>query len=312
MCPGRHRAAGQPAHGRGRRGRRRSQPGTAARIFTGAPVPAGRRRGGHAGALRGRSTARCAFDVVPEPGHRDPPPRRGRARRAAVVLPAGSLLTPQALGLAASVGAADAGGDASPAGGAVLHRRRTRDAGRAAARPAPSTTPTASRCAALIQALGCECTDLGIVPDRLDATRDALRRGGARPRPDRHQRRRLGGRGGSPAPGRAGRRAARPLADRHQARQAAGFRQRAAQRRRRQPGSSACRATRCRASSPSCWPCGRCCCRLQGADAPPAGAAEDARRLRLARPTAAASSCACAATPTAGSTWFAQPGLRAC
>jgi molybdopterin molybdotransferase len=29
---------------------------------------------------------------------------------------------------------------------------------------------------ALIQALGCECTDLGIVPDRLDATRDALRR----------------------------------------------------------------------------------------------------------------------------------------
>jgi molybdopterin molybdotransferase len=29
---------------------------------------------------------------------------------------------------------------------------------------------------ALIQALGCDCTDLGIVPDRLDATRDALRR----------------------------------------------------------------------------------------------------------------------------------------
>ncbi|MBX9793511.1 MAG: molybdopterin molybdotransferase MoeA, partial [Burkholderiaceae bacterium] len=29
---------------------------------------------------------------------------------------------------------------------------------------------------ALVQALGCECTDFGIVPDRLDATRDALRR----------------------------------------------------------------------------------------------------------------------------------------
>jgi len=28
----------------------------------------------------------------------------------------------------------------------------------------------------LIEALGCECVDLGIVPDRLDATRDALRR----------------------------------------------------------------------------------------------------------------------------------------
>jgi len=27
-----------------------------------------------------------------------------------------------------------------------------------------------------VQALGCECSDLGIVPDRLDATRDALRR----------------------------------------------------------------------------------------------------------------------------------------
>jgi molybdopterin molybdotransferase len=28
----------------------------------------------------------------------------------------------------------------------------------------------------LIESLGCECVDLGIVPDRLDATRDALRR----------------------------------------------------------------------------------------------------------------------------------------
>jgi molybdopterin molybdotransferase len=28
----------------------------------------------------------------------------------------------------------------------------------------------------LVQALGCDCTDLGIVPDRLDATREALRR----------------------------------------------------------------------------------------------------------------------------------------
>ena len=32
---------------------------------------------------------------------------------------------------------------------------------------------------ALIEQFGCECTDLGIVPDRLDATRDALRRAAA-------------------------------------------------------------------------------------------------------------------------------------
>jgi molybdopterin molybdotransferase len=31
----------------------------------------------------------------------------------------------------------------------------------------------------LIEGLGCECVDLGIVPDRLDATRDALRRAAA-------------------------------------------------------------------------------------------------------------------------------------
>jgi len=41
--------------------------------------------------------------------------------------------------------------------------------------PAPSTTATVFFLKALLQRLGCEVSDLGIVPDRRDATLDALR-----------------------------------------------------------------------------------------------------------------------------------------
>ena len=91
------------------------------------------------------------------------------------MLPAGVRLTPQALGLAATVGAA------------TLHvTRRPRVAlfsnGDELVMPGEPLKPGAIYNSnrfllrAAIQALGCECTDLGIVPDRLDATREALRR----------------------------------------------------------------------------------------------------------------------------------------
>ena len=103
---------------------------------------------------------------------------------------------------------------------------------------------------ALLEGMGCEVRDLGTVPDNLDATRDALRRaaadndlivtsGGVSVGEEDHVK---------PAVEAEGR--ARHVEDRHQAGQAAGLR-RSAQAPMARPGSSACRATRCRLSSPS-------------------------------------------------------------
>jgi molybdopterin molybdotransferase len=95
-------------------------------------------------------------------------------QRDSVVLEAGARLTPQALGLAASVGAAQ-----------LRVARRPRVAlfstGDELMMPGEPLKPGAIynsnrfMLRGLIQALGGECTDLGIVPDRLDATRAALR-----------------------------------------------------------------------------------------------------------------------------------------
>jgi molybdopterin molybdotransferase len=153
------------------------QPGTAARIFTGAQVPPG----ADAIVMQEQCEAQgdqVRIDTVPQPGQWIR--RRGEdVQRGAEVLPRGARLTPQALGLAASVGAA-----------ALKVARRPRVAlfstGDELVMPGdtpPERMPPGAiynsnrfTLRGLIQALGCECNDLGIVPDRLDATRDALRR----------------------------------------------------------------------------------------------------------------------------------------
>ena len=148
------------------------QAGTAARIFTGAQVPAGADAvvmqeqceavdGGvriNTIPMPGQWVRRCAEDVA----------------AGAKVLTRGTRMTPQALGLAASVGAAT-----------LRLARRPRVAlfstGDELLMPGEPLKPGAIynsnrfTLRGLIQALGCECTDLGIVPDRLDATRQALR-----------------------------------------------------------------------------------------------------------------------------------------
>jgi len=158
-------------------------PGTAARIFTGAQVPPGADAvvmqeqceaiadpaGTGLGRVRVKTLAQAGQWVR----------LRGEdVQRGAVVLKAGTRLTPQALGMAASVGAATLTvlrrprvavfstgdelvmpGDPLPAGGIYNSNRFT--------------------LRGLLQAAGCEAIDLGIVPDRLDATRDALRRAAA-------------------------------------------------------------------------------------------------------------------------------------
>lgn len=148
-------------------------PGSAARIFTGAQLPAG----ADAVVMQEQCSVDgdgVRVDTVPEPGQWIR--RRGEdVRQGAVVLPAGTKLTPQALGLAASVGAAT-----------LQVSRRPRVAlfstGDELVMPGEPLKPGAIynsnryTLRGLVQAAGCECTDLGIVPDRLDATREALRR----------------------------------------------------------------------------------------------------------------------------------------
>lgn len=157
--------------------------GTAARIFTGAQVPAGADAvvmqeqceaiaPGPAGGL-----GQVRVHTLPEPGRWIR--RRGEdVRRDAVVLHAGMRLTAPAMGLAASVGAAQL---------QVWRRPRVAlfSTGDELAMPGEALKPGAIynsnrfTLRGLLQAAGCEVADLGIVPDRLDATRDALRRGAA-------------------------------------------------------------------------------------------------------------------------------------
>ncbi|WIT11497.1 molybdopterin molybdotransferase MoeA [Paucibacter sediminis] len=153
------------------------EPGTAARIFTGAQIPLGadavvmQEQCEAVAAAAGLGQVRIHAEVRPGQWIR----RRGEDVQAgAVVLPAGARLNAASLGLAASVGAAT-----------LTLARRPRVAlfstGDELQMPGELLKPGAIynsnrfTLTALLQGLGCEVVDLGIVPDRLDATRAALR-----------------------------------------------------------------------------------------------------------------------------------------
>jgi molybdopterin molybdotransferase len=154
------------------------RPGTAARIFTGALVPEG------ADAVVMQEQCEAAdegravrVNTLPQAGLAIR--RRGEdVADGAVVLTAGQRLSPQALGLAASVGV-----------GELPVWRRPRVAilctGDELAMPGEPLKPGALynsnryTLRALAEAAGCAVTDLGNVPDRLDATRAALRQAAA-------------------------------------------------------------------------------------------------------------------------------------
>ena len=148
-------------------------PGTAARIFTGAPLPAGadtvvmqelcEQDGDH-----------VLINTVPTLG--EAVRRRGQDISVGEqVLPAGVRLTPQALALAASVGAAQL---------PVYRRLKVAvfSTGNELVMPGEPLPPGAIYNSnrfllrALLADLGCEVEDFGIVPDRLDLTREVLRR----------------------------------------------------------------------------------------------------------------------------------------
>ena len=147
-------------------------PGTAARIFTGALIPEG------ADAVVMQEQCEATETVVtvrhaPKPGE--------WIRRAgeditngSIILPAGTRLRSQELGLAASVGLAQ-----------LPVRRKLKVAvfftGDELTMPgeplAPGAIYNSNRFTlrALLENLGCEISDFGIVPDSLDATRAVLR-----------------------------------------------------------------------------------------------------------------------------------------
>jgi molybdopterin molybdotransferase len=155
-------------------------PGTAARIFTGGWVPPGAdavvmqeqcealATGTDAGSL-----GSVRVNVAPSPGQWIR--RQGEdVVQGAAVLTRGQRLTPQALGLAASVGAGQL---------TVLRKPRavlfsTGDELMMPGEPLrPGAIYNSNRFTlrALLVAAGCEVTDLGIVEDKLEATRAALR-----------------------------------------------------------------------------------------------------------------------------------------
>ena len=149
--------------------------GTAARIFTGAPVPPG------ADAVvmqedclvEGQAD-QVTINIAPTLGQWIR--RRGEDLTAGkTCLTAGTCLRPQELGVAASAG--------------LTHlnvKRRVKVAafftGDELALPGESLKPggiynsNRDTLLACLKSLGCDATDLGIVPDRLDATRAALRK----------------------------------------------------------------------------------------------------------------------------------------
>lgn len=148
-------------------------PGTAARIFTGAPLPPS-------------ADTVVMQELCEHDGEHvviNTVPRAGEAVRRMgediavgdLILPAGERLTPQAVALAASVGLAQL---------PVLRRVRVAmfSTGSELVMPGEPLPPggiyNSNRymLRALLAALGCEIEDFGIVPDRLDATREVLRR----------------------------------------------------------------------------------------------------------------------------------------
>jgi molybdopterin molybdotransferase len=149
------------------------EPGSAARIFTGAPIPAG------ADAVVMQEHARLDGETVhltkkPSPGDWI---RRSASdiARGAEILAAGRRLAPQDTGLAASVGIGTLPvfrrlklglfftGDELVMPGEPLAPGRIYNSNRFTLR-------------GLSEVLGCETRDYGIVPDSLDATREVLRR----------------------------------------------------------------------------------------------------------------------------------------
>lgn len=155
-------------------------PGTAARIFTGAQVPAGADvvvMQEHCEAVPGPGLGQVRVNELPAPGAAIR--RQGEdVQRGHVVLRAGHRMDAAAIGLAATVGMATLEVAARP-------RVALFSTGDELVMPGEPLPPGAIynsnrfMLGALLRGQGCVVTDLGNVPDKLDATRAMLREAAA-------------------------------------------------------------------------------------------------------------------------------------
>ncbi len=146
--------------------------GEAARIFTGAPIPPG------ADAVVMQEQCRVEggevlVDHMPRVGEWIRP-RGFDVRAGSVVLRRGQRLRPQDLGQAASVGVAALQVAARPRVALLCTGDELAQPGQAL-RPGGVYNSNRSMLRAMLEALGCEVSDLGQVADTLQATREALR-----------------------------------------------------------------------------------------------------------------------------------------
>jgi molybdopterin molybdotransferase len=157
------------------------QPGTAARIFTGAPVPEG------ADAIVMQEDTEAAEDnhvrILRVPAAGQWIRRSGEdVRRGDVVLQKGERLTPPACGLAASIGLKSLPVTARPRVALFSTGDELVMPGEVAPEAMkPGAIYNSNRffLSALLRRLECEVSDYGIVPDRRDATVAALKHAGA-------------------------------------------------------------------------------------------------------------------------------------
>lgn len=165
------------------------QAGSVARIFTGAPVPEGadaivmqeeaEAADGAAGAAAGEGAGlpRVRFARAPQPGQWIR--RSGEdVTRGAVVLRAGERLSPASLGLAAGIGLAQLPVAARPRVALFSTGDELVMPGEVppeAMKPGAIYNSNRFFLRALLRRLGCEVSDLGIVPDNREATLSALR-----------------------------------------------------------------------------------------------------------------------------------------
>ena len=150
------------------------EPGTAARIFTGAPIPPG----ADAVVMQEHTSAEgdsVLLKKAPKPG--DWIRYVGSdVRKGGEILPAGKRLLPQDTGPRRLGRHQDAAGASERCAWACSLPATSWSCRASRWRRAASTTPTASRCAGWARLFGCEVRDYGIVPDSLEATREVLRR----------------------------------------------------------------------------------------------------------------------------------------
>jgi molybdopterin molybdotransferase len=153
------------------------EPGTAARIFTGAPVPPGADAVVMQEFCEHAGEGQVAVNHLPEPGEHIR--KRGEdIRNDAEVLAPGLVLTPAAVGMAASVGVAQL---------PVMRRLSVAVLSTGSELVTPGE-PIGSgqiynsnryQLTGILKSLGCEVTDYDPLPDDYEATKRALRKAGA-------------------------------------------------------------------------------------------------------------------------------------